>query len=188
MKKSVKIILIILLSLLVVGAVLFASISIINETKKDKKKKEKIENEIVNSFDGFKEAIESFNIEWSTYNTLIKNDINKNTIYQYDGWILSLDTYTEAVDNVEKASTKLKKNCVNKYYVKHEVKNKCDAFVDAYEKAINSYVADIDDFNMKIEEINEKNKKELKTYESKYKNVDLNKDNTFSIIESKDNK
>ena len=94
MKKKVIITLCVLLSLLVIGAIVFASISIINKTNEDRKEQEKIEKQIVNNFDAFKEAIENFNIEWSTYNTLIKNDINKNTVYQYDGWILSLDTYT----------------------------------------------------------------------------------------------
>ena len=104
--------------------------------------------------------------------------MTENTIYQYDGWILSLDSYTEAMDKVENTSEKLKKNCINEYYADTSVNNKCVAFIDAYEKAINSYVEDIDSFNSKIDEINK--------YESKYKKVDLNKDNTFATVEVKE--
>ena len=182
MKKKVKIVLITLLCLLVVGGIVFASISVINQTNKDKKKQEKIEKEIIDNFDKFKEAVEGFNVEWSTYNSIIKSDINKNTVYQYDGWILSLDTYTESLDKIEEASKVYKKNCINKYYVNHNVNNKCEAFMIAYEQAVNTYVEDIEDFNKKIEEINESDKKELKTYELKYKKVDINNDKEYSIV------
>lgn len=184
MKKKVKIILIVLLCLLVVGGIVFASISIINKTNKDKKEQEKIEKEVVDNFDAFKGAIEDFNVEWSTYNSVIKPDINKNTEYQYDGWILSLDSYTEAVDKIEELSKVYKKNCVNKYYANSNVNHKCEAFMIAYEKAINSYVKDIEDFNKKIEEINKSAKKELKKYELKYEKVDLNNDKEYSEVES----
>lgn len=184
MKKKVRIILIVLLCLLVVGGIVFTSVSVINKINKDKKEQEKIENEIVDNFDAFKEAIEEFNVEWSTYNSVIKPDINKNTEYQYDGWILSLDSYTEAVDKIEKLSKVYKKNCVNKYYANQSVNNKCEAFVVAYEKAINSYVKDIEDFNEKIDEINESAKEDLKKYDLKYEKVDLNNDKEYSEVES----
>lgn len=188
MKRSVKIVLIVLLCLLVVLGIVFASISVINKANKQKKEQERLEKEIVDNFDKFKEAIEGFNVEWSTYNSVIKSDINKNTVYQYDGWILSLDTYTESVDNVEKASDVYKKNCINKYYVTPQLRNKCDAFIIAYEKAINTYVADIEDFNEKIDEINKSEKKDLKKYELKYKQIDINNDKKYEKINSKEDK
>lgn len=184
MKKKVRIILIVLLCLLVVGGIVFASISIINKTNTDKKEQEKIEKEIVDNFDNFKEAVEAFNVEWSTYNSVIKPDINKNTVYQYDGWILSLDSYTETVDKIEELSKVYKNNCINKHYANTNVQNKCGAFMVAYEKAINTYVSDIEDFNDKIDEINKSEKKDLKKYELKYKQVDINNDNEYSKIES----
>lgn len=186
MNKKVKVVLIILLCLLVIGGIVFASITIINKAEKDKKELEKKEKEVIDNFDSFKEAIGGFNIEWSTYHSIIESDINVNTIYQYDGWILSLDSYTKAIDKVEETAKTLKKNCVNEYYANTNVKNKCAAFIDAYEKAINTYVQDIDNFNIKIDEINEKKKESLEKYESKYKMIDLNKDNTFATVEVKE--
>ena len=188
MNKKVKIVLITLLCLVIVGGIVFASITIIDKAEKSKKEFERKEKEILDNFEAFKEAIDGFNVEWSTYHSVIESDINANTVYQYDGWILSLDSYTEAVDEVENASNVFKNNCVNDHYIDVNVENKCKAFVDAYEKAINSYVEDIDNFNMKIDELNEKRKDEdkLENYECKYKLVDLNKDNTFEKIEHKE--
>ena len=186
MKKSIKIILIVLLILIIVGGVVYGSITIINKTNKERKEQEKIENEIIETFDTFKEAISEFNIEWSTYNTVIEPDINENTVYQYDAWILSLDSYTKAVDEVEEASKVYKENCINKYYSNTDVKNKCAAWLDAYEKAINSYVQDINTFNTMIDEINEENDSSLEKYETTYKLVDLNDDDIFSEIEVQD--
>lgn len=183
MKKVVIIVLIVIACLGVVGGIAYASFSVINETKKDKEAEEKKEKEIIDAFDTFKEAISNFNIEWSTYNSVIKSDINKNTVYQYDGWILSLDTYTKAVDKLEETSKLFKDNCVGQYYANSDVRHKCEAWADAYEKAINSYVKDINDFNMVIEQINKDNKSSLEKYEEKYKLVDVNKDNTFSEVE-----
>lgn len=188
MNKKVKIILIVLLCLIVVGGIGFASVKAIQSAEKDRKEEQKLEKEIVDNFEKFKEAVGDFNIEWSTYHTVIESDINANTVYQYDGWILSLDSYTEAMDKVEEASAVYKKNCVNKYYANTNVKNKCDAFMDAYEKAINSYVKDIEGFNEKIDELNEKRKDDdkLAKYELKYKKVDLNNDKEYSEIEVKE--
>lgn len=186
MNKKVKIILIVLLCLSVLGGILYFSITAIQKAEKDRKEEQKIEKEIIDNFDKFKSAIGDFNIEWSTYHTVIESDINANTVYQYDGWILSLDSYTEAIDKVESSSSVFKKNCVNKYYANTAVKNKCDAFIDAYEKAINSYVTDIDGFNEKIDKLNEKREEKLEKYENKYKKVDLNNDNEYSEIEEKE--
>ena len=182
MKKKIIIILIILFSLLAFGGIIYASVNVIQKAEKKNKDLQKREKEILTNFDKFKEAVGDFNIEWSTYHTVIEDDINANTVYQYDGWILSLDSYTEAMDKVETASAVFKKNCVNQYYVATNVKNKCDAFIDAYEKAINSYVKDIDGFNEKIDKLNEKREEKLEKYENKYKAIDLNKDSIYSEI------
>ena len=185
MNKKVKIVLIILLCLAVLGGIGFVSVKAIQKVENDKKTEQKLEKEIVDNFDAFKEAIGDFNIEWSTYHTVIEADINANTVYQYDGWIISLDSYTEAIDKVEEVSSVFKKDCVNKYYANTSVKNKCDAFMVAYEKAMNSYVSDIEGFNTKIDELNEKRdeKDKLEKYELKYKKVDLNNDKEYSEIE-----
>ena len=186
-KKNIVIIIVVLLIVSLLGIGIFAAKKAIDKADKDKKQREKEEKEIIDNFDKFKEAIEGFSLEWSTYEEIIKSDINENTIYQYDGWILSIDTYTQALDEVEKASDIYKKRCINNYYAKKSVEDKCKAFMDAYERAVNSYVVDIEDFNEKIKTINAKAKQELKEYELKYEKVDINKDKEYSVIEVEDN-
>ena len=188
MKKKIIIILIVLVSLLAVGGIVYACITVIDKANKDREQEQKIEKEIVDNFNAFKEAMGDFNIEWSTYNTVIETDINKNTVYQYDGWILSLDSYTQALDKVESTSSAYKKHCVGNYYSNKAVENKCQAFMDAYEKAINSYVKDIEYFNEMIDDLNKDRKEaeQLNKYELKYDKVDINNDKVYSEIDVKE--
>ncbi len=181
--KKVKMILIITCIVLVIALIGFGIFKVIDKSNKDRKARQKRENEIVKNFEAFKDAAYAFGDESIEYRSWIKDDINEATLYQYDAWILSLDTMTSAVDDMEKVAPMYKKNCVNKKYSNKDVQEKCDAFMEAYEEVINTYVVDVEDFNTKIAELKEKTKKEeLKEYELKYEKVDINKDNLFSEI------
>ena len=182
-KKNIIIIVVSVLIIgLVVGAILLA-VEALDNADKAKKEREKEEKEILDSFQPFRDAVEGFYIELTTYREIIKSDINENTVYQYDSWILSLDNYTKALDEVDSKAEVFKKRCINNYYAKENVERKCVSFKDAYEKAVNSYVEDINDFNEKIKGINEKSKKDLKEYELKYEKVDIDNDKEYSVIE-----
>ena len=181
--KKVKMILIITCIVLVIALIGFGIFKVIDKSNKDRKARQKRENEIVKNFEAFKDAAYAFGDESIEYRSWIKDDINEATLYQYDAWILSLDAMTSAVDDMEKVALMYKKNCVNKKYSNKDVQEKCDAFMEAYEEVINTYVVDVEDFNTKIAELKEKTKKEeLKEYELKYEKVDINKDNVFSEI------
>ncbi len=176
-------ILIVTCIVLVIAIIGFGVFKVIDKSNKDRKERQQREREIVKSFEAFKEAAMSFGEDSVDYRSWIKDDINKDNIHSYDGWVLSLDSMTSSVDDMEKASKLLKKNCVNNKYSNKDVQEKCDAFMEAYEEVINTYVVDVEDFNTKIAEIIEKTKNEdLKQYELKYEKVDINKDNLFSEI------
>ena len=181
--KRIKMILIITCIVIVIALIGFGIFTVIDKSNKDRKERQKREKEIVNNFEAFKDAAYAFGDESIEYRSWIKDDINDATIYQYDAWILSLDTMTSAVDDMEKVAPIFKNNCINKKYSNKDVQEKCDSFMEAYEEIINTYVIDVEDFNTKIAELKEKTKKEeLKEYELKYKKVDINKDNVYSEI------
>lgn len=181
--KKIKMILIVTCIVLVIAIIGFGVFKVIDKSNKDRRERQQREREIVKSFETFKEAAMSFGEDSVDYRSWIKDDINADNIHSYDGWVLSLNSMTSSVDEMEKASKLLKKNCVNKKYSNKDVQEKCDSFMEAYEEVINTYVVDVEDFNTKIAEIKEKTKnEELKEYELKYEKVDINKDNVFSEI------
>jgi len=181
--KKVKLILIIVAVLLVVIVIGYSLFTVIDKSNKDRKERQKREREIVKNFESFKEAALAFGEESVEYRSWIKDDINDATLYQYDAWILSLDRMSDAIKEMDKTAPMYKKNCINKKYSNKDVQEKCNAFIETYEEAINTYVVDVEDFNNKITELKEKTKKEeLKEYELKYEKIDLNKDNLFNEI------
>ena len=183
-KKAIIVIIVLLIVALIIGGITYAIINVVKKEEDAKKEREAKEKEIVENFEVFKENALAFGEESVEYRTWIKNDINDSTIYQYDAWILTLDNMNNYVTEMSKVADIYKKNCLGTHYSKADVQEKCDAFMDAYERAVNTFVTDVTDFNEKIKGLREKTKKEeLKEYELKFEKVDANNDKQFNEIE-----
>lgn len=180
MKRKFAITFLILGILLIISGITLLTVSYINEENKDKKD---TENTILTNYTVFKNNIESFNEYRSgTYFDKVATDLFVESVEEdYNEWIETLNEYTVLIDNIDNSSTDLKELCVNTYYSNEELRNKCDAFVIAYETAINYYVKDIDSFNETINEyLSEYGNEDIKLYELKYKYVDIDSNGEFS--------
>ena len=166
----------IMISIVIVLIILTVGLFIYKQIDTRNKEKRKVEKEIVKNYQTFREKVEDFNEERKIYVNQVESDLFVESSYKYPEWITEIDKYTEKVDIIDKNSDYLKEKCINHLYSNQDIKNKCEAFIIAYETAFNYYVKDIMLFNESIEEFN---KEDLEQYELKYDYVDINKDGNF---------
>lgn len=179
MKKKVPVIMIVIGFLFIVLGVVFIFYSEFSSAKLEKLK---IEENIVKEYNDFKKNVEEFNeVRTSYYTDVVDNLFLETVSDEYKNWILSLDTYTNSIDKVEKSSSYLKENCVDMKFSKQDISNKCDSFIIAYETVMNYYTKDINEFNTVIESyLNQDNVKEdIIKYNLKYNYTDINSDGKF---------
>lgn len=178
-KKIPTIFLIVGILLVIIGI----SLTVFKVTNNDSKNKKEKENKILEEYEKFRNKVDNFNSSRDDYyNKVAKNLYPESVENNYENWISTLDVYTKATDGVEEGSSYLKENCVNKYYSNNDVKNKCDAFVIAYETAINYYTKDVYAFNDNLNLYRRNNinsNSNIIDYELKYNYVDIDSDGKF---------
>lgn len=178
-KKIPTIFLIVGILLVIIGI----SLTVFKVTNNDSKNKKEKENKILEEYEKFRNKVDSFNSSRDDYyNKVAKNLYPESVQNNYENWISTLDVYTKATDEVEEGSSYLKENCVNKYYSNNDVKNKCEAFVIAYETAINYYTKDVYAFNDNLNLYRRNNinsNSNIIDYELKYDYVDIDSDGKF---------
>lgn len=171
--------------ILIVGILLIASgsaLGIYTYVSENKEKTRKYEKNILDKYEEFKIKADSFNeVRTTYYNEVAKNLYPESVKEEYANWVTVLKNYTESIEQVEKSSDVLKQECVNKYHSNDDVKNKCQAFVIAYETVMNYYTKDIESFNETIQTYvaNNGNDEKIQSYESKYSYTDINSDGKF---------
>lgn len=180
-KHKFAIILLIIGTLLVVMGL---SLTIYNYMNNKNNENKETEANILNNYEVFKQNSEKFyDFRSKTYyNEVTINLFPESVETDYDNWLKMLDNYTSLIDEVESSSSNLKKYCLNNtYYPTDDIKNKCEAFVIAYETVVNYYTKDIESFNDNITSyLNTTTKAtKVKLYESKYNYVDINSDGNF---------
>lgn len=178
-KKIPTIFLIVGILLVIIGI----SLTVFKVTNNDSKNKKEKENKILEEYEKFRNKVDNFNSSRDDYyNKVAKNLYPESVENNYENWISTLDVYTKATDEVEEGSSYLKDNCVNTYYSNNDVKNKCDAFVIAYETAINYYTKDVYAFNDNLNLYRRNNinsNSNIIDYELKYDYVDIDSDGKF---------
>ena len=149
----------------------------------DKELAEAKMKEINYAYDTIKKMRENKNTYHSEYNTNynkfingVKKYINKrnnldklsNLFYynslnnNYDDLYKFYKEYDGIITDIYNINSKMNNNC------KHIIDKRCDNYVDAYNKIIDTYKVDIDKFNNMIIKYNEKYNKEYKLFKSKY--------------------
>ena len=174
--------------MLVIGTLLIVlgtSIIVYKEINNKKNEKQELENNIVNSYNKFRENVDLFESVRSSYYSDVVGDLYVETVKDnYTGWIATLNNYTDTVDKVDESSSYLKEECINKYFSNKDIKNKCESFVIAYETVVNYYTKDIIEFNELLGEYRNLNdetleESEIKDYSLKYNYTDINSDGIF---------
>lgn len=156
-KLIVGITTIILIFVFIIGLV-FVNYQITSSKKIEKENQEQFNT----NYDKFINGVKKYN---NKRNDLVKlsnlfyyDSLNNN----YDDLYKFYKEYDEIITDIYNINSKMNNNC------KHIIDKRCDNYVDAYNKIIDTYKVDIDKFNNMIIKYNEKYNKEYKLFKSKY--------------------
>lgn len=179
-KKIAIVALIMAVALIVTGN----SILVYNLMQKEKIDLKKISASVKKDYSLFKKDIESFNKKREEYDEKVASNLFLETIEEYDNWVEIINSYTKTINKIDEDARTLKEKCINKAYTDEDLKNKCSAFIIAYEESINSYVKDITGFNKEVSNIKIKlNEDNISEYEISYDYVDINSDGITAGVE-----
>ena len=176
---------VIIISVSVVAVLLVFVTLFIISIRKDKAETKKVMNIIVKKYDTFEKKVLKFNeVRDEVYTTVFADtyyDVIKESYSDYNNKMKGLE---EAIDEVEKSSSKLKEYCRNAYYSDSDVNRKCSSFKSLYEEVINSFVSDVDKYNGVLDNYNNYIKEAgvediLKKYSTKKKYIDFDGDKEF---------
>ena len=147
MKKSIKIIGIVVIIIIVL--ITLACFWVIGLKEDQKKTKVKMK-EVTDNYPAFNKEVDNFS---SLRNKLYekKEDMYYETLSQQaKDWDKFMEEYAEQIKKVENASKKLKQNCKIKYG-DVGTNSKCTAFKANYEAAQNYYISDVKMYNELID-------------------------------------
>ena len=181
---------------LLLSAIVYA---ISNSYKGSKQKaidnEKKVLEEIGSTYGSFSIKLEEF----SSLRDKTINDIEDYSSYytgmdtKYDEIIEKVKEYDKVAEELKKSTGDLSKKCINKSYSSSVANQKCINYIMNYERAVNTFIGDIEFFNSKIETFNKwvDTENKSKTKDREYKKVDsysassfkeyvdVNKDGTY---------
>lgn len=160
MKKSLKIIgiVIVILCVLLILACVW-----VDGLKKDKLQTKKKVDEIISSYASFNKAVDEF--------STLRNKFyeNKEDLYietlatNYKAWNDFMKNYEEAIKKVDNEALVLKKNCIVEYG-DVRANTRCITFKANYEAANNYYISDVKQYNELIDEYDKYNTENKNKY------------------------
>ena len=98
---------------------------------------QEVQNNVTASLTSFKTKVDDFTNARMEYSEKVEADLFIEETDEYKLWIQGVDKYTESLDEVDNSSEYLKKICLDEKNHDKEIRNKCDAFFDAYETVVN---------------------------------------------------
>lgn len=160
MKKSLKVIGIVLVIIIILFILAWMWASGLKEDQKETKKTMKL---VLDSYENFNNRVEEFSNYRNKYYEM-KEDLFLETLGENaDEWNDFIVKYADSISEVEKSSKNLKKNCEIKYGDVN-TNSKCTSFKANYEAAHNYYISDIKLYNDLIDDYNKWNSEEDNKY------------------------
>ena len=168
MNSSVVIIIVILvISVVVIG---------INKEKRD----------INNNMEQIRKSYSFLTGSINKYNDIRTEYIDKTSVLILDDFkdkhadfINILDQYNEVMKNIDSYISNINYRCMY-LYNDNEINNICNSYKGIYEKVVNLYVNDLNNYNNLITKYNEYNEEKLPLYEMVHKDyIDYDNDSVF---------
>lgn len=148
MKKVLGILSIVFCISMILFALAWVWVSGLKKDQKDTKKEMKV---ILANYENFNNRVEEFSLLRNNYYEY-KEDLFLETLSEKAAdWNAFMEKYAEAIKEVDKAASKLKKRCKIKYGDVN-TNSKCTAFKANYEAANNYYINDVKLYNELIDE------------------------------------
>ncbi len=111
--------------------------------------------QVSNLYDTFKEDVTAFNEAKKKIYQNVMKDMYYQTLKENDQQFKSLfASYLKSLEKLDKDYDKLKNKCINVLYPEVNINHKCEAFLLAYEEAVNTYLSDVEAYNNNIKAYN----------------------------------
>lgn len=181
MKDKKKMLIIIISILLVIlGGIL---IIIYNINKSNKIKNENMD--IINdSYSNLSENVNSYNEIRKEYLELSSNFFYETFMSDKDKYVDILNRYNEVIKDIDSNIEKINDRC-NIVYSDKFINKICNNYQELYEKLINLYVMDINNYNKKIEGYNDYKNENLDKFEMIHdKYIDYNNDKIYEGVDN----
>ena len=171
-KKNV-IICIIVIVVLAVGLILFLSL---NKARQENKNNMEL---IRKNYQLLSDSVSKYNDIRSKYNEMSSVLIIDSYKEKHEEYVELLDNYNKEVENIDNYINNIDLRCKGTYN-DDEINEICDKYKGLFEKLVNLYIADIDNYNKFITEYNEVKDDKLELVEKVYQNyIDYNNDGVY---------
>ena len=137
--------------LIVIGIISYIIINY-NDDQAEVKKRMDI---VLNTYDTFKNDVDSFNtIRDNIYNEVLQ-DMYYETLKNNDTRFKELfNSYKKSLEVIDKDYKKIEDKCINVLHPNADVNNKCEAMIVGYEEVVNTYISDVESYNKNITSYN----------------------------------
>ena len=176
--SSKKIILIVSIILVVVVIMTILIMGIINDKKKTNDNMELIKN----NYDLLSANVHEYNQIRSDLSNKLNNFIYEDYNKEHDSYVEILNKYNNNISLIDENVKVIKDKC-NVIYSDIGVNKICNSYGSLYEKLINLYVIDLNNYNNKISSYNEYKKEEISLFNmihSEY--MDYNNDGKYEGV------
>ena len=178
MKKNLKTIIIIVSILLIVGVILV--IGIVNDKKNASKNMESIKE----NYELFINNVNEYNLIRSSLSDKLNNFIYDEYENEHSGYVELLTKYNNNVGMIAINVNDIKIKC-NVIYSDIDVNKICDSYALLYEKLVNLYVMDLNNYNSKISSYNVYKEANIDLFNMLYNEyIDYNNDGKFEGVVS----
>ena len=178
MKKSSKKIMLIISVVLILVVVLV--IGIVNDKKKSSKNMELIKD----YYEELSTNVNKYNQIRSDLSNKLNNFIYADYSKEHDDYVLILNKYNNNIGLIDKSVKIINSNC-NVIYSDISVNKICGSYKILYEKLVNLYVMDLNNYNSKISSYNEYKKENIELFtmiHNRY--IDYNDDGKYEGVSS----
>ena len=177
-KKVVIIISVIVFLVLLIGLVIGININ----------NKIKIMNDnmivIQKEYDKIRDNVLEYNNIRSEYLDLTNDFYYETFMDKYQEYTSLLDRYDKVIDKIDNSILEIDKKC-NIVYKDDNTNKICNSYKKLYEKIINLYVMDGNNYNKRVEGYNSYKNDSIELHDIKYKDyIDYNNDNKYEGIDS----
>lgn len=180
MSSKKKLIIIVILGALVISSLAFLIFMVIGN-------KQEVKNNIIvitSSYDDLSNSVKEYNDIRSKYITMSSDFILSKYKDSHEEYITLLNNYNAVMKEIDESVEKINNKC-NRLYKDENVNTICANYEKIYEKLVNLYVTDLNDYNEKINKYNEYSKEEISSFRLMHSDyLDYNHD---GIYEGRDN-
>lgn len=176
MKK--KYIIVTLTIALIIALIIFGITKFINNFTEDANKSQEMVTTIKNSYTSLNQNITKYNEKRTNLSSELSSYYQETFAQNYQTATASMNEYEQIINDIKGNIETINNNCQDNVFTDSDANNICKNYKETYEKIINTYINDINNFNNIVETYNQNNENKLEKFTSKIATnyIDYNED------------